>query len=103
MTASFCKRNSADNEEINHYLTHLLKQDMIGVGFESCHMITRSKYNTLLFRIKTYMIFVQMNFYIIFQTVLINLFEVGFFFQKRMQVGFHRRLIKYANKRDVER
>lgn len=29
MTASFCKRNSPDNEEINHYLTHLLKQDMI--------------------------------------------------------------------------
>lgn len=29
MTASFCKRNIADNEEINHYLTHLLKQDMI--------------------------------------------------------------------------
>lgn len=46
MTASFCKRNSADNEEINHYLTHLLKQDMIpfeeGGGLESCHMITRS-------------------------------------------------------------
>lgn len=38
MTASFCKRNSPDNEEINHYLTHLLKQDMIpfeegGVGW----------------------------------------------------------------------
>lgn len=49
------------------------------------------------------MIFVQMNFYIIFQTVLINLFEVGVFFQKRMQFGFHRRLIKYANKRDVKR
>lgn len=49
------------------------------------------------------MIFVQMNFYIIFQTVLINLFELGFFSKKRMQRGFHRRLIKYANKRDVER
>lgn len=75
MTASFCKRNSADNEEINHYLTGVMSHDY-----------TIYKYNTLLFRIKTYMIFVQMNFYIIFQTVLINLFEVGFFFQKRMQV-----------------
>lgn len=28
MTASFCKRNPPDNEEINHYLTHLLKQDI---------------------------------------------------------------------------
>lgn len=83
MTASFCKRNSPDNEEINHYLTHLLKQDMIPFEKEeSCHMITRSKYNTLLFRIKAYMIFVQMNFYIIFQTVLINLFELGFFSKK---------------------
>lgn len=88
MTASFCKRNSADNEEINHYLTHLLKQDMKGGGFESCHMITRSKYNTLLFRIKAYMIFVQMNFYIIFQTVLINLFELGVFFKKGCNVVF---------------
>lgn len=84
MTASFCKRNSADNEEINHYLTHLLKQDMIPfeeegwVGVMS-HDYTIYKYNTLLFRIK---IFVQMNFYIIFQTVLINLFEVGFFSKK---------------------
>lgn len=46
------------------------------------HDYTIYKYNTLLFRIKTYMIFVQMNFYIIFQTVLINLFEVGFFSKK---------------------
>lgn len=59
MTASFCKRNSADNEEINHYLTHLLKQDMIPfeeggwVGVMS-HDYTIYKYNTLLFRIKTY-------------------------------------------------
>lgn len=84
MTASFCKRNSPDNEEINHYLTHLLKQDMI--PFEEggwvrvmSHDYTIYKYNTLLFRIK---IFVQMNFYIIFQTVLINLFEVVFFSKK---------------------
>lgn len=59
MTASFCKRNSADNEEINYYLTHLLKQDMIPfeeggwVGVMS-HDYTIYKYNTLLFRIKTY-------------------------------------------------
>lgn len=93
MTASFCKRNSADNEEINHYLTHLLKQDMIPfeeggwVGVMS-HDYTIYKYNTLLFRIKTYMIFVQMNFYIIFQTVLINLFEVGVFFKKGCKLVF---------------
>lgn len=53
MTASFCKRNSADNEEINHYLTHLLKQDMIpfeeGGGFGvMSHDYTIYKYNTLL-------------------------------------------------------
>lgn len=82
MTASFCKRNSPDNEEINHYLTHLLKQDMIPFEEGGWVLITRSKYNTLLFRIKAYMIFVQMNFYIIFQTVLINLFELGFFSKK---------------------
>lgn len=84
MTASFCKRNSADNEEINHYLTH---QKGGGVGVMS-HDYTIYKYNTLLFRIKTYMIFVQMNFYIIFQTVLINLFEVGFFFKKGCKLVF---------------
>lgn len=87
MTASFCKRNSADNEEINHYLTHLLKQDMIpfeeGGGLESCHMITRSINITHCCFELRHMIFVQMNFYIIFQTVLINLFEVGFFFKKK--------------------
>lgn len=92
MTASFCKRNIADNEEINHYLTHLLKQDMIpfeeGGGLESCHMITRSINITHCCFELRHMIFVQMNFYIIFQTVLINLFEVGFFFKKGCKLVF---------------
>lgn len=93
MTASFCKRNSPDNEEINHYLTHLLKQDMIpfeerGWVIVMSHDYTIYKYNTLLFRIKTDMIFVQMNFYIIFQTVLMNLLEEGFFFKKGCKLVF---------------